>query len=116
VLSKCRRDSCVRSAEASEFTEESLWCYDSDASVRADREQVLPVSRGEDVRSCLDSAGQNHVVRGIARDRLDNLGRRRFLCCDLSEERAGCVDLLWRVFELDEEHALEFGEHELGNE
>ena len=93
-----------------------MWCYDSDASMRADREQVFPVSGGDDVGSRLDGAGQNYVVRRIARDRLDNLCRRRFLCCNLSEERKGCVDLLLRVFELGDEHALEFREHELGNE
>lgn len=84
--------------------------------MRADREQVFPVSGGQDVGSRLDGAGQNYVVRRIARDRLDNLCRRRFLCCNLSEERTGCVDLLLRVFELGDEHALEFREHELGNE
>ena len=84
--------------------------------MRADREQVFPVSGGEDVGSRLDGAGKNHVVRRIARDRLDNLCRRRFLHCDLSEERSSRVDLLWRVSELDEEHSLELGEHELGKE
>jgi len=84
--------------------------------MRADREQVFPVSGGKNVRSRLDRAGQNHVVRRITRDRRDNLCRRRFLCCDLSEERTGCVDLLVRVSELGDEHALEFREHELRNE
>ena len=82
----------------------------------ADREQVFPVSGGEDVRSRFDGAGQNHVVRRIAGDRLDHLCRRWLLCCDLGEERTGCVDLALLVVELGDEHPLEFREYELGDE
>jgi len=93
-----------------------LWRHESDTSMRSDREQVLPVPGGEDVRSRLDGAGQNHVVRRIAGDRLDNLWRRWFLCCDLGEEGEGCVDVLLLVVELGDECPLEFREHELGDE
>jgi hypothetical protein len=93
-----------------------LWRHKSDASVGADRQKVFPVSGGEDIRSGFDGTRQNHVVRRIAGDRLDNLRRRWLLCCDLGEERKGCVDLLLLVVELGDEYPFEFRAHELGDE
>ena len=81
-----------------------------------DREQVFPVSGGEDVRSRLGGTGENHVVCRIASDRLDNRCRCRFLSRELCEERTGRVDLLLLEVELGDQHPLEFREDELGDE
>jgi hypothetical protein len=106
----------VRSAELSKLSEKSLWRQESDASMLTDREQVFPVSGGEDVRSRLGGTGENHVVCRIACDRLDNRCRCRFLCRELCEERTGRVDLLLLEVELGDQHPLEFREDELGDE
>ena len=79
-------------------------------------EQMLPVAGREHIRSRLDRTRQNRVVHRIARDRLDELRRRRLLDRYLCEQGASCVNLLRLESELVREHPLELCEYELGHE
>ncbi len=65
----------TRSLLAGQLGEQCLWADDAYAPVLANREHVPTVARHDDLHTCVDAAGENHVVIGVACDCSDRLRR-----------------------------------------
>ena len=81
--------------------------------MRADREQVRPVTGREHVDARLDRAGEDRIVCRFARDRVGVLRQTRSLRCQPGQQLASCTRLLLAEAELLGQHVLELVEDEV---
>jgi hypothetical protein len=96
-----------------EARQQRLGCEEPHAAVLADREEVLPIACGEYVHLHLDRAGQNLVVRRVARDRVGSLRRARSFRRQPGQQLSGYAGLRLVEAELLGQHPLQLVEDEL---